>query len=305
MGWLLWYRQSDTVCVVFLFLFSVQPSAVIDPPSIIYQAQEIVYITCHVSGFPSPSVLWYKDGFLVEFSERVNIEQNSLVIGDAQLSDAGKYECAAWNIAGQSRATAELVYTGIYTSCIHCHENLHNSLLGVLLMNTPPLLFEFSGALIRTSQNTIDIFIQWHANQWQGIQQITSLLCPSTFESHIMANRIIITSLLIDFEGHTQKYWHKVIAMYSEVHTKMIEGWYSSAWSLASEVKKKFVMWHVCPNEVSFPFLVASFQLCFPENFVVTKFLICVWMKFTCWTTVIVNFFCAFSPFLSFAIWIS
>ena len=101
----------------------------IDPPSIIYQAQEIVYITCHVSGFPSPSVLWYKDGFLVEFSERVNIEQNSLVIGDAQLSDAGKYECAAWNIAGQSRATAELVYTGIYTAfitmktyIIHCWE---------------------------------------------------------------------------------------------------------------------------------------------------------------------------------------
>lgn len=48
--------------------------------------------------------------------------------------------------------------------------------------------------------------------------------------------------------------------MYSEVHTKMIEGRYSSVWSLASEVKKKLVMWHVCPNEVSFPFLVASFQ---------------------------------------------
>lgn len=95
-----------------------QPSAVIDTPSIIYQAREIVYITCHVSGYPVPSVFWYKDGFLVEFSERVNVEQNSLVIGDAQLSDEGKYECAAWNIAGQSRATAELVYTGIYTAFI-------------------------------------------------------------------------------------------------------------------------------------------------------------------------------------------
>ena len=46
--------------------------------------------------------------------------------------------------------------------------------------------------------------------------------------------------------------------MCSEVHIEMIEGRYSPAWSLASEARKKFVIWHVCPDKISFPFLVIS-----------------------------------------------
>ena len=89
-----------------------QPSAIIDPPSKIYQARDVVSITCQVNGFPSPYILWYKDGVQLEFDERISIEDNALVIGDAQLLDAGEYECAAWNIAGQSHDTVQLEYTG-------------------------------------------------------------------------------------------------------------------------------------------------------------------------------------------------
>ena len=59
----------------------------------------------------------------MEFSERVNLEQNALVIGHAELSDAGKYECAAWNIAGHSRATVELIYTGMKHSLLHYYQS--------------------------------------------------------------------------------------------------------------------------------------------------------------------------------------
>lgn len=103
-------QRRQEVLAVEVVVF-VQPSAKIDPPSMIYQERDTIYISCFVNGFPAPSVLWYKEGSLVEFSERVNLEQNALVIGHAELSDAGKYECAAWNIAGHSRATVELIYT--------------------------------------------------------------------------------------------------------------------------------------------------------------------------------------------------
>lgn len=59
-----------------------------------------------------PSLLWYKDGIQVELDDRISLSGSSLVIRNAQLLDAGEYECTVWNIAGQSRATAKLLYTG-------------------------------------------------------------------------------------------------------------------------------------------------------------------------------------------------
>jgi len=93
-------------------LFPEQPSASIDPPSKNYQARDTVSITCQVNGFPAPAILWYKDGIQLESDERISLDGSSLVIGYAQLLDAGEYKCAVWNIAGQSRATVKLQYTG-------------------------------------------------------------------------------------------------------------------------------------------------------------------------------------------------
>ena len=48
----------------------------------------------------------------MEFDKRISVVESSLVIKDAQMSDAGEYECNAWNIVGQSKATVTLSYTG-------------------------------------------------------------------------------------------------------------------------------------------------------------------------------------------------
>lgn len=57
--------------------------------------------------------MWYREGFPLELSERIIAkEDGELVINNAQLSDVGDYECIAWNIAGQSQASLELLYTG-------------------------------------------------------------------------------------------------------------------------------------------------------------------------------------------------
>ena len=98
--------------MLFLFLLTEQPSATINPPSINYQARDNVSITCQVTGFPVPSILWYKEGILLEFDERRKPDDSSLTISNAQLSDAGEYECSVWNFVGQVRAMVKLVYTG-------------------------------------------------------------------------------------------------------------------------------------------------------------------------------------------------
>lgn len=98
---------------LFFSPFPEQPSATIKPPTVTYQAGNNVSIKCQVKGFPFPSLMWYKDGLQLELSERINANNDGvLVIRNAQLLDAGEYECAVWNIAGQSQATVTLLYTG-------------------------------------------------------------------------------------------------------------------------------------------------------------------------------------------------
>lgn len=96
----------------FFFLITENPTATIIPPLMTFQSRDKVTITCQVSGFPVPSILWFKDDILMEFDKRISVVEGSLVIRDAQMSDAGEYECNAWNIVGQSKATVKLLYTG-------------------------------------------------------------------------------------------------------------------------------------------------------------------------------------------------
>ena len=93
--------------------FPEQPSATIYPTTKTFQAGNNLLIKCQVNGFPAPSVMWYKDGFQLELSRRITAKEDGvLFISNAQLSDAGEYECTVWNIAGQSQATVQLLYTG-------------------------------------------------------------------------------------------------------------------------------------------------------------------------------------------------
>lgn len=96
-----------------LLSFLEQPSVTIHPPIKTFQSGNSLSIKCRVNGFPAPSIMWYREGFPLQLSERIIVKEGGeLVINNAQLSDAGDYECTAWNIAGQSQASVNLMYTG-------------------------------------------------------------------------------------------------------------------------------------------------------------------------------------------------
>ncbi|XP_037909107.1 roundabout homolog 1-like [Hermetia illucens] len=59
-------------------------------------------------GVPEPSVLWYKDGKVLDFGgKRIStVGEGSLFISEVQSTDAGRYECSAQNIAGSMTAPA-------------------------------------------------------------------------------------------------------------------------------------------------------------------------------------------------------
>ena len=67
---------------------------------------------CLVTGSPNPSVLWYKDGVLLEGDRYCAQEEqggsHSLTIGNLMQGDSGQYKCIATNRAGTAETCAVL-----------------------------------------------------------------------------------------------------------------------------------------------------------------------------------------------------
>ena len=69
---------------------------------------------CSLSGFPSPEVLWTRDG--------INIGQkNTLTIRQARFEDSGEYTCSAKNPTGSKKSTFWIEVKG-GTVLIHTNE---------------------------------------------------------------------------------------------------------------------------------------------------------------------------------------
>ena len=62
--------------------------------------RQSVQVSCNVSGEPTPSVSWTKNGEDVVPSSHVDVRGRDLVIGQAAMLDSGIYQCWAENIAG-------------------------------------------------------------------------------------------------------------------------------------------------------------------------------------------------------------
>lgn len=73
--------------------------------------------TACCSGFPEPSVEWYKDGSRINPSDRIKFEMEShgllrLTIDNANRSDIGHYKCHIFNSHGEDSCSAELIFDG-------------------------------------------------------------------------------------------------------------------------------------------------------------------------------------------------
>ena len=73
-----------------------------------FQRQSI-RLSCNVTGRPTPSVSWTKNGEDLVPSSRVNVSGHELVISQAAVSDSGIYQCWADNVAGYVAQTARVL----------------------------------------------------------------------------------------------------------------------------------------------------------------------------------------------------
>ena len=66
-----------------------------------------IIIRCPVSGVPTPSATWQKDGVEISEGNKFTIlDDNTLVIKDADLEDDAKYTCTIQNAFGKDQVSS-------------------------------------------------------------------------------------------------------------------------------------------------------------------------------------------------------
>ncbi|XP_059001185.1 hemicentin-1 isoform X2 [Mustela lutreola] len=76
----------------------------------IVMINNLLELDCQVRGSPTPTIMWLKDGQIIDERDGFKILLNGrkLVITQAQVSDTGLYRCVATNIAGDHRKEFEV-----------------------------------------------------------------------------------------------------------------------------------------------------------------------------------------------------
>ena len=82
-------------------LFTDPPSFVREVRTVITKEGDLTILPCEVTGFPRPVVEWRSKGGIVTSSPRREVLANdSLIIRNVSIGDAGIYECTATNEGG-------------------------------------------------------------------------------------------------------------------------------------------------------------------------------------------------------------
>lgn len=87
-----------------ILLFSVPPSLDPGPTDVTVLYGQTAVLECEAHGDPHPTVLWRKDGVILDTDDPergyFTSPRGSLTISSVVLKDAGTYSCAATNPAG-------------------------------------------------------------------------------------------------------------------------------------------------------------------------------------------------------------
>ncbi|KAK7078505.1 hypothetical protein SK128_000027, partial [Halocaridina rubra] len=103
------YSTAGTAEVSATLAFIEAPSVIVATDAILVGNGDTATLFCSVSGTPTPSVRWLKDGNLeVTPLPFIEIDGGSLCIYGVQESDAGRYTCIASNAAGSDHAEIDL-----------------------------------------------------------------------------------------------------------------------------------------------------------------------------------------------------
>ena len=72
-----------------------------------------ITIRCPVSGLPTPSVTWQKDGVQLTAEGKLSISSdNALVIEGAAVDDSAEYTCSVKNVAGTDSESSTVKIIG-------------------------------------------------------------------------------------------------------------------------------------------------------------------------------------------------
>ena len=107
-------RERRINCYLHFPVTAVAPILSLSPMFTITQGASLT-LDCQVSGSPTPSIMWFKDGAPLIGNNRVTVGETVSIVG-AFSSDAGTYMCLAQNSIGNS--TASTVLSVIGTHCI-------------------------------------------------------------------------------------------------------------------------------------------------------------------------------------------
>lgn len=121
------FRDDSCICThintsCFFFLQGLKNVTVIEGES--------VTLECHISGYPSPKVTWYREDYQIESSIDFQITFQSgiarLLIREAFAEDSGRFTCTAVNEAGTVSTSCYLAVQGQWS---HPHgPSTHSSL---------------------------------------------------------------------------------------------------------------------------------------------------------------------------------
>lgn len=73
-----------------------------------------ITIRCPISGVPTPSITWQKDGVQIFEQDRITFiaDNNSIVIKGAMLVDTAKYTCRIQNVFGVDEVSSQVIIIG-------------------------------------------------------------------------------------------------------------------------------------------------------------------------------------------------
>lgn len=91
---------------------------ILEPKNQLIELGNSLILECLVNGKPKPKIRWFHNSILIstEYSQHkfVGIEGTSLLIENAQLTDAGVYTCRAENKHDSVDSFATVVIRGFY-----------------------------------------------------------------------------------------------------------------------------------------------------------------------------------------------
>lgn len=105
------------------------PQFVISPESRVEIINQTAQFLCSANGVPTPHLAWYRDGEMLNATDRITIQMNetdsqsTLSIYNTEDTDDGFYACIAENAAGRAESSFQLT---IQSMCSLLNKGLTN-----------------------------------------------------------------------------------------------------------------------------------------------------------------------------------